>query len=59
MKSAITIFILALILAIVGPIATIWALNTLFPQLAIPLNIWTYLAVAVLQVQLIYKGPSK
>ena len=37
------IFLIALV--IVSPIATIWALNTVFPSLAIPFNIWTWLAV--------------
>ncbi len=39
----IVLFVLALIF--VSPILTIWALNTVFPSLAIPLNIWTWLAV--------------
>ena len=37
------LFVLALV--IVSPLITIWALNTLFPSLAIPLTVWTYLAV--------------
>jgi hypothetical protein len=37
------LFVLAII--IVSPFITIWALNTVFPSLAIPLTIWTYLAV--------------
>ena len=39
----IAVFVLAFVL--VSPFITIWALNTLFPSLAIPLNVWTYLAV--------------
>ena len=39
-------FVIALI--ILGPLATIWALNTLFPSLAIPFTFWTWLAVVVL-----------
>ena len=35
-------------LAIIMPIATIWSLNTLFPALAIPLTIDTWLASIVL-----------
>jgi hypothetical protein len=43
------LFILfALFLVLVGPILVIWALNTLFPVLAIPYDIWTWLAVVVL-----------
>jgi len=39
----VAVFVVAFVL--VSPFITIWALNTLFPLLAIPLNIWTYLAV--------------
>ena len=56
MKSTIALITLAVVLAIVGPFITIWALNTLFPQLAIPTNFWTWLAMASLQVQLVYKA---
>ena len=34
----------------VGPFITIWALNTLFPVLAIPYNIETYFAVIAMSV---------
>ena len=33
---------------ILGPIATIWSLNTLFPALAIPIGFDTWLAALVL-----------
>jgi hypothetical protein len=33
---------------ILSPFVTIWALNTLFPALAIPYNIETYVATMVL-----------
>lgn len=36
------------LLVIVGPIATIWSLNTLFPALGIPYSFETWLAVVVL-----------
>jgi hypothetical protein len=39
----IALALLALIIA--SPFLTIWALNTVFPSLAIPLTIWTWLAV--------------
>lgn len=39
-------FIILMIL--IGPIATIWAVNTLFPALAIPYTIETWFAVVVL-----------
>jgi len=42
--------ILIVILLLVSPIFTIWALNTLFPVLAIPMNIWTWLAVLWLHI---------
>lgn len=35
-------------LVVIGPLLTIWALNTLFPQLAIPYDIYTWLAVVIL-----------
>lgn len=39
-------FILALLL--LGPIATIWSLNTLFPVLAIPYNWETWSAMVII-----------
>jgi len=39
---------LVLTLAALMPLAVIWALNTLFPALAIPYNFWTWLATLVL-----------
>lgn len=42
--------ILLIILVFVSPIFSIWALNTLFPTLAIPTNLWTWLAVFWLHV---------
>lgn len=40
----------ALIIAIVaiGPLLTIWALNVLFPSLAIPYTLETWAAVAII-----------
>lgn len=37
-------------LLIVGPLLIIWALNTLFPALAIPYTFWTWLAVVVMNL---------
>jgi hypothetical protein len=34
--------------AIIMPIATIWSLNTLFPMLAIPLSVDTWMATIIL-----------
>lgn len=50
MKSITLLLMIVLIVAliIVGPIITIWALNTLFPSLAIPYEFTTWLAVIVL-----------
>jgi urea transporter len=44
------IAVIALIVAviIIGPILTIWSLNTLFPALAIPYVIETWAAVVIL-----------
>jgi len=42
---AITVVIL---IAILGPIATIWSLNTLFPTLAIPYDFDHWCAVIIL-----------
>ena len=40
--------VLVLALVILGPLITIWAMNTLFPVLAIPYTFWTWLAVIIL-----------
>jgi hypothetical protein len=42
------ILVLAIVLIICGPLATIWALNTLFPVLAIPFTVDTWLAAFLL-----------
>jgi hypothetical protein len=42
--------LLILFLALVGPFITIWALNTLFPVLAIPYTLETYFAVIALGI---------
>lgn len=44
----ILIVILALALIAIGPLLVIWALNTLFPVLAIPFTIWTWVAAVIL-----------
>ena len=45
------VLILVLIfLTLFGPFITIWALNTLFPALAIPYTIETYFAVIAMSV---------
>ena len=42
--------IIALVVALIiaGPLLLIWALNTLFPVVAIPYTIWTWLAALIL-----------
>lgn len=35
-------------LIVIGPLATIWAFNTLFPSIAIPYAIDTWLAVVII-----------
>jgi hypothetical protein len=37
-----------ILIIVIGPIATIWAANTLFPALAIPYTIETWFAVVIL-----------
>jgi hypothetical protein len=38
---------LVILLILIGPLATIWALNTLFPVLAIPYTFDTWVAVVL------------
>jgi hypothetical protein len=42
--------VLIVIVIIVGPLLSIWALNTLFPVLAIPYTIETWAAVILIAV---------
>lgn len=42
--------IVLILLTLFGPFITIWALNTLFPALAIPYTIETYFAVIALGI---------
>ena len=48
MSKIILAVILVAFLIAIGPILTIWALNTLFPVLAIEYTFWTWLSVVVL-----------
>ena len=45
------IFIIAVVVlfVVIGPLLVIWALNTLFPALAIPFTLETWAAVILLQ----------
>ena len=47
---------LAIVLAIVGPFVSIWALNTLFPVLTIPYTFSTWLAMLALNSAAFYKS---
>lgn len=49
------IILLIIGLIIAGPLLILWALNTLFPVLAIPYTIWTWLAALILGATV---GPS-
>ena len=40
--------VLAIVLILVGPLLVIWSINTLFPVLAVPYDIWRWLAVVIL-----------
>jgi len=42
------LLVLMIVLIILGPIATIWALNTLFPVLVIPYTFDTWVAAVVI-----------
>jgi hypothetical protein len=42
------LLVLIIVLIILGPIATIWSLNTLFPVLAIPYTFETWFAAVVI-----------
>lgn len=55
MTNAIYVFVFALAI-IFGPLALIWALNTLFPALLIPYTFETWLAAVVFNIFFV---PSK
>ena len=48
MTKIILMLLLLVGLVVIGPFIVIWALNTLFPMLNIPINFSTWLAVAAL-----------
>ena len=48
MAAKLAIVALAILIVIIGPITTIWAWNTLFPQLPIALTFETWTAVLLL-----------
>jgi hypothetical protein len=46
----IVLITLLILMVVFGPLAIVWALNTLFPVVAIPYNFYTWLAVVVLNL---------
>lgn len=48
MSKIIIVLALVIFLVVIGPFLTIWALNTLFPVLAIPYTIETWAAVVLI-----------
>lgn len=55
MRSMVLVVVVAVVvlgLMAIGPLALIWSLNTLFPVLAIPYTIWTWLAAMILGIVL-------
>jgi hypothetical protein len=47
-STVIGVIVLVILLGILGPLLTIWSLNTLFPVLAIPYTLQTWAAAAIL-----------
>jgi hypothetical protein len=47
MSKALLMLAFAVLMVIIGPLATIWALNTLFPVLNIPVTLDTWLACVI------------
>ena len=48
MNKIIGLIVLFVLVIVVGPLLTIWSMNTLFPALAIPYNLETWAAVVLL-----------
>ena len=55
MSKALIVIIFALVVIACGPLITIWALNTLFPSLAIAYTFDTWLAALLLQGVIAYR----
>lgn len=53
------LILLALSFMAFWPLALIWALNTLFPMLAITYSFWNWLAVCVLNITYFTSKPTK
>jgi len=50
MTKIILMLVLLIAAAILGPILTIWSLNTLFPSLSIPITMETWSAIVLLGI---------
>ncbi len=48
MMTVVAMIALVAVLVVAGPLLVIWALNTLFPVLAIEYTVWTWLAALIL-----------
>lgn len=46
------LFLILLLIIVFSPFLTIWALNTIFPILAIQYSFWTWLAMVLLNLQI-------
>lgn len=58
LSSLVVVFLVILCLIFI-PLITIWALNTLFPILAIPYSFYSWLAVIVMNATWLYKPSFK
>jgi hypothetical protein len=58
MAKILLLIAVAILLIIVGPLASIWALNTLFPSLAIPTTVETWMAAFLLTAVVSGQGLS-
>jgi hypothetical protein len=48
MLKSILLIVLFILAVVVGPLVTLWSVNTLFPSLNIPYNFFTWLATVIL-----------
>ena len=48
LATALFVGLLVVVLVVAGPLLMIWSMNTLFPALAIPYTVWTWLAALIL-----------
>lgn len=51
--------VVIVLLIIFGPLLSIWALNTLFPALAIPYTFWTWLAMVLFNAAFVSRYTRK